>query len=252
MAVNYSSPLNFSFSLFPRASVNLIFFYLLCNFAEAEGDLKAAVGKRKWNVTWWCPHRMQSAKSGQVTEVQCAQVSVWDSFALIAVAVCGSSWPLKLHRSRVWASISTCVSKPWLHIAPWFIINLNKTFFHKQKENENDIHMIFQVELWCFPCENGLFSGNDNFPNARTDFGKTLFLSEGIFKWKYFGLFRGGLGIFPFWEAQLIEGNKTSLDTFRKKRRRQDDQSQCCNHTSEKRCITPSQLPVNHKVNQFS
>lgn len=74
--------------------------------------------------------------------------------------------------------------------------------------------MIFQVLLQSFPSKNGLFPGNDNFLNARTDFAKTSFLSKEIFKWKYFDLFHGYLGIFPFWGAQLIEGNKTSLNSF--------------------------------------
>jgi len=40
---------------------------------------------------------MQSAKSGQATEDQGAQVNVCDSFALITVAVHGSSQLLKPH-----------------------------------------------------------------------------------------------------------------------------------------------------------
>lgn len=66
---------------------------------------------------------------------------------------------------------------------------------------------MFPMQKWTFP-------RNDKFPNARTVFAKTSFLGEEIFKWKYFYLFHGDLGTFPFWGAQLIEGNKTSLNTF--------------------------------------
>lgn len=85
MVATSSSLLNFSFSHFPQASVKQQHFvlfcfsglsYLLCSSADAKGDLKAAIGKRKWNMTWKCPHRTQSANSGQVTEDRCVQMKV--------------------------------------------------------------------------------------------------------------------------------------------------------------------------------
>lgn len=85
MVVTSSSLLNFSFLHFPQASVKQQHFvlfcfsglsYPLCSSADAKGDLKAAIGKRKWNMTWKCPHRTQSAKSEQVTEDQRVQMKV--------------------------------------------------------------------------------------------------------------------------------------------------------------------------------
>lgn len=175
IAVSYSSLLNFSFSLFPRASAKLhffnglfFFFYLICSFAEAEGDLKAAIGKRKWNVTWWCPHRTQSAKSGQVIEDPCAQSNVCESFAWVTVAAYCSSQPLKL---------------PWSRYVPSSFFLQGRVLY---------VHFSARSVL--------------HIPSSL--------LSKEIFKWKYFDLFHGDLGIFPFWGAHLIEDNKTSLNTF--------------------------------------